>query len=78
VAAALIPPRDMLQGVPAVTLTIEGTRRARHGRDLGPGDFEGPLAAAQGDLVRLLDESGDLLGIGEMAAGLLHPAVVLV
>jgi tRNA pseudouridine55 synthase len=78
VAAALIPPRHMLQGVPAVTLTIEGARRARHGRDLGPGDFERRRGAAGGDLVRLLDESGDLVGIGEMAAGLLHPAVVLV
>jgi tRNA pseudouridine55 synthase len=78
VAAALIPPRHMLQEIPAVMLTIEGARRARHGRDLGPGDFERPVEASGGDMVRLLDESGDLLGIGEMAAGLLHPGVVLV
>jgi tRNA pseudouridine55 synthase len=77
VGDALIPPRRMLQRMPAVTLTMEGARRARHGRNLGPGDLAAPHLPAAADLIRLLDESGDLIGIAECADGVLHPAVVL-
>lgn len=78
VAAALIPPRRTLAAMPAVTLTEEGVRRARQGRDLGTGDLAEPRGAEGHDYTRLLDESGDLVGIAEPAAGLLHPSVVLV
>jgi tRNA U55 pseudouridine synthase TruB len=89
-AAAIVPLTRMLPGLAPVVLTPEGARRATHGRDLGPGDTEkadahlfGTAAADRSRdcrSVRLLDGSGQLIGIGEPARtpGLLHPAVVLV
>ncbi len=82
---SLIAMADMLPWLPGVTLTPEGAERARHGRDLSPRDARSPfpvlnlpeLSADAG--VRLLDERGVLVGVGTpAAAGLLHPAVVLV
>jgi tRNA pseudouridine55 synthase len=94
VRAALVPPGRMLPALAAVRLTDEGARRVRHGRDLGPADVAEHLAAGPpsghvaacaplahaGKYIRLLDQSGDLVGVAEPAAtqGLLHPAVVLV
>jgi tRNA pseudouridine55 synthase len=77
-ARLVVPPAEMLPDLPALVLTLEGARRAMHGRDLGPGDAmrsPGELAS----LVRLLDSAGDLVGIAEAgpAPGLLHPFVVL-
>lgn len=89
-ARALVPTSRMLSGLEAVTLTIEGVRRAVHGRDLGPADseqgvrslFQGLLSKKTPDplFVRLLDLEGQLVGIGELSQtpGFLHPAVVLV
>jgi len=79
----LVPPAQMLPRLPAARLTLEGVRRARHGRDLGPGDFsaaESPMPALPFPLVRLLGSSGELVGLAEpvSGAGLLHPFVVLV
>lgn len=79
--AQVITPARMLPGLAAVVLTPEGVRRARHGRDLGPGDMTRPTKAdaASGISCRLLDPEGELVGIGVPAAlpGLLHPSVVL-
>jgi tRNA pseudouridine55 synthase len=82
--AALVPMARMLPALTALTLTHEGARRAGHGLDLGPADFEGGLVAcaSRGGArpFRLLDTAGDLVGVAEPieGSGLLHPAVVLV
>jgi tRNA pseudouridine55 synthase len=76
---AAIPISRMLTELPGASLTLEGVRRAVHGRELGADAFSTPVAA--GDrFVRLLDPEGNLVGVGEpgSAAGVLHPAVVLV
>jgi tRNA pseudouridine55 synthase len=82
--AALVPLAQMLPGLTALTLTHEGVRRATHGLDLGPADFEGGFlacASAPGTRpLRLLDGAGALVAVAEPieGSGLLHPAVVLV
>jgi tRNA pseudouridine55 synthase len=84
-AAALIPMSRMLPGLGSVVLTTEGLRHARHGCDLGPTDFSAAVTPASGPgvpplaYIRLLDQAGDLVGVGEPAdaPGLLHPSVVL-
>jgi tRNA pseudouridine55 synthase len=77
---ALIPLAEMLPAFAAVTLTAEGVLRAVHGRELGPADTERGLAGRASHFVRLLDQSGQLIGIAEPvgATPLLHPSVVLV
>ena len=80
-ARALVPLRGMLPEMSAIRLTDEGSRRARHGRDLGPADLlDPPGSGTFVPPVRLLDAAGDLVGLAEAGAspGLLHPAVVLV
>jgi len=82
--AALVPLAQMLPALTALTLTREGARRAGHGLDLGPADFEGGLVACASPggarPFRLLDTAGDLVGVAEPieGTGLLHPSVVLV
>ncbi len=82
--AALVPLAQMLPALTALTLTHEGARRAAHGLDLGPADFEGGFpacASAAGTRpFRLLDGAGALVAVAEPieGSGLLHPAVVLV
>jgi tRNA pseudouridine55 synthase len=83
---ALVPLSRMLRHLPAVTLTLEGARRALHGQDARPEDTTNgfPARAAVRTpgpcFVRLLDPEGQLVGIAEPSGtpGLLHPAVVLV
>jgi tRNA pseudouridine55 synthase len=87
---AMIPLADMLPGLASVTLTAEGVLRAIHGRELdiekGLGIRESGLAIGESGsvrdsgFVRLLDQSGQLVGIAEPtdAPGILHPSVVLV
>jgi tRNA pseudouridine55 synthase len=81
--AALIPLSGMLRRLAAVELTGPGVERARRGRDLEPADVvrwvAGTSAGGAGPRhVRLIDERGELLGIGaEAAGGFLHPFVVL-
>jgi tRNA pseudouridine55 synthase len=82
-AAAVVPLARMLPALPPLTLTEEGARRAGHGRDLGPSDFDRGLSTsvAGGTIpIRLFDKRGELVGVAELAAGsgLLHPTVVLV
>lgn len=85
-ASRVIPLRGLLSGFPAIVLTPEGVKRATQGRDLGPGDTVSG-AWVPGAFVRMLDLSGELIGIGahamsalpdaQGAPGLLHPFVVL-
>lgn len=73
----LVPMNRLLAGLPAVVLTERGLRRAAHGNSLSPEDFSPPGVHGTG-LVRLLDGSGALLGIGKAATGgALHPSIVL-
>ena len=69
-SAAVVPMGRMLENIPAVTLPPDDVRRAVNGRD---------VAGPESPLVRLLDETGDLVGLGEPASvpGLLHPSVIL-
>jgi tRNA pseudouridine55 synthase len=88
-AAAMIPMAEALPRFPAVALTADGVRRVLHGSDLGRAEIVGapatfgpllPLTPLQSRrLVRLVDEKGELVAIGEPARtpGLLHPLVVL-
>jgi tRNA pseudouridine55 synthase len=84
-AARLIPLARMLPGLPALSLSPEGVRRARHGQDLRPQDAENGLKPPFGEkgphplFVRLVDPAGDLMGIARPAdaPGLLHPFVIL-
>jgi tRNA pseudouridine55 synthase len=83
-AAALLPMGRMLPTLPAVTLTVDGVTHARCGRLIGPADATHGFgaaagAAASGHLhVRLLDQTGELVGLAEPSPhGLLHPAVIL-
>jgi tRNA pseudouridine55 synthase len=71
------PMEALLGDLPAVTLTAEGVRWARHGRDLGPRDLVRPLTDIPA-LVRMTAPDGRMLGLAEPAKvrGLLHPAVV--
>jgi tRNA pseudouridine55 synthase len=75
---AVIPLGRMLTELPGASLTVEGVRHAVHGRELSAEVFAAEVGVAAG-FVRLLDPDGNLVGIAEpgSAAGLLHPAVVL-
>ena len=75
----LIPLAEMLPAFASVTLTAEGVLRATHGRQLGPADTERALSGRASTFVRLLDQSGQLVGIAEPvgSSALLHPSVVL-
>jgi tRNA pseudouridine55 synthase len=79
---ALVPMEQMLPRLAALTLTDEGVRYARNGRDLQAAHFSersGALATGATGTYRLFDSEGHLLGIAESAApGLLHPSIVLV
>jgi tRNA pseudouridine55 synthase len=74
----LLAPERLLTDMPAALLTTQGTSRARHGAAIGPNDWAAaePLSGLR---LRLLDDAGALLGIGELRpGGLLHPVLVLV
>jgi tRNA pseudouridine55 synthase len=86
-AGAVLPMSDGLPRFPRCTLTAEGVLRLRNGRELGPADVASQVAPPDPpdpplpvEYVRLLDPSGQLIGIGVPARtpGLLHPLVVLV
>jgi tRNA pseudouridine55 synthase len=87
-ARALVPLADMLHTLTPLHLTADGVRRVGHGCDLCLSDFSLDPAhsvvadsrtAAAGRWYRLLDPSGQLVGVAEPAgSGLLHPSIVLV
>lgn len=79
---ALIPLADVLPGLPGLTLTPAGVRRAVTGcdiafRDLMP-DASGQPSATLPPRARLLSDANSLVGIADLTrAGLLHPVVIL-
>jgi tRNA pseudouridine55 synthase len=77
--ARIIGLNGLIPGMPAVTLTEEGRRRALNGNTLAPAHLAGPAAAAgTNQNVRVLDAFGTLLSVAEMRPdGLLHPLLVL-
>ena len=78
--ARLIPIEHLLPGMPAVTLTDEGQRRARNGNTLAPAHLDWPLAAGRGRARKsgcwTPSESCWRWPNGA-ADGLLHPLLVL-
>jgi tRNA pseudouridine55 synthase len=79
-APHVIPAGGLLPELPEAVLSEEGMKRASHGNWLRPQHLRaGGEAGEAGARVRLLDEDGTLVAIATRdAAGLLHPAVVLV
>ena len=91
-AAALLPVNDLLEEMPAVSLTTEGARRAAHGNPLSAAHLDkgdrSLFVAGKGDrslsgkgdrsLFRVLDAAGTPIAVAEgRPDGLLHPLVVL-
>ena len=84
--AAVVPLAQMLPRWSSVVLTEEGARRVAHGRDVGPDDVaalpdgQAESSAPAQQVVRLLDQQGELIGIAQPGSspGLLHPSIVLV
>jgi tRNA pseudouridine55 synthase len=76
--AAIVPIERMLQDLPSVVLGREDVERVTHGQDVAPAAITG-AGRTGGDSVRLFDQAGQLVGIGEAAAapGFLHPSIVL-
>ncbi len=67
-----------LAQLPAVHLTAAQTRRLLHGQDVESLAGEGAAAAPPGARVRLYDEVGRFLGIGEASgSGAVHPRRLL-
>lgn len=79
--ARVEPLAAILPRVPAIVLTADGVKRARHGRQLGPADIASADEVSPGadPWVRLMTLDGDLVGVAQRigASGLLHPSVVL-
>jgi tRNA pseudouridine55 synthase len=75
-ASWMVPLESLLTGLPSVQLTEEGRLRVSHGREI---EHQGAVAGP-GAWVRLLDEQGRLIALGQPGAteGSLHPAVVLI
>ena len=68
---------ELLDHLPAVTLTDEGLRRAQNGNSLAPHHLAGH-GVGSGHRMRILDPDGEVLSIAERRAdGLLHPLLVL-
>ena len=74
----LLAPERLLTDMPAARLSADGATKARHGAAIGPAAWRGDELVTSGKM-RLLDDAGGLLGIGELRpGGLLHPVLVLV
>jgi tRNA pseudouridine55 synthase len=88
-AARLVPLRELLPELPAVTIGDEGRRAVGHGRELGPEHALSGFPQAPVGRVRLLDTRGDLVALA-VPRGLdlggsslpqrptLHPDLVLI
>jgi tRNA pseudouridine55 synthase len=78
-ATRLVSLNTLLAGMPAVSLTDEGNRRAWNGNTLAPAHLLGPATGPSGQArVRVLSPSGEVLAVAERRSdGLLHPLVVL-
>jgi len=78
-AARLVPFRELLPDLPAVTLrSASQLERLKNGVEMGPSDLVSPLPALP-PIVRLLGPDGDLVGLAKPSktAGNLHGWVVL-
>jgi tRNA pseudouridine55 synthase len=78
-AARLIPFRELLPEIPAVTLrSASQLERLKNGVEMAPDDLIAPLTIPS-PIVRLLDPEGDLVGLARpgKTAGCLHGWVVL-
>lgn len=77
----VITPADALADFAAVTVTLAGLKRAVHGNPLSPEHLAGrwvpPAGGPGGQMVRILDENGQLIALAHSRSGSLHPAVVL-
>jgi tRNA pseudouridine55 synthase len=75
----MVPLGRMLSDLASITLTSDGLAHAVHGRNVGPGDTEQGAWRADALFVRMLDSTGELVGIASPAGtpGFLHPSVVL-
>lgn len=75
--ACILPLRALLLDLPSVVLTPQGLVRAGHGSELQPADFAERHGDGPG--IRLMDESGELVGIARPGPtpGTLHPSIVL-
>jgi tRNA pseudouridine55 synthase len=73
--AAIVPIERMLQDLPSVVLDRADVERITHGQDVA----QAGVRKTGGDSVRLFDQAGQLVGIGEAARtpGFLHPSIVL-
>lgn len=69
---------ELLPAMPAVSVSGEGARAARHGRLLKPGQFSAAESLETGAEARVVDEKGALLAIGRVGAQGVHPHLVLV
>jgi tRNA pseudouridine55 synthase len=78
--AHLVPMERLLPAFPRLTVNDAGVRRVTHGNTVGPEHLAGARPTAGFPArVRLFDEAGGLLAIGEpLPGGVLHPAIVLV
>jgi tRNA pseudouridine55 synthase len=79
---ALVPLTDVLPGLPRLTLTADGVRRAVSGCEIGPRDLSpepsNDSRVPMPPRARLLNGSQDLVAIANLTpSGLLHPVVVL-
>jgi tRNA U55 pseudouridine synthase TruB len=75
--AMVQPMETLLTELPAATLTDEGVRWARQGRNLGPAQMHAPLSPIP-PLARLLGPDERLIGLADQAkvTGFLHPSVI--
>jgi tRNA pseudouridine55 synthase len=73
--AAIVPIERMLQDLPSVVLDRADVERVTHGQDVASAGG----GKTGGDSIRLFDQAGQLVGIGEPARtpGFLHPSIVL-
>jgi tRNA pseudouridine55 synthase len=75
--AMVQPMETLLTELPAATLSDEGVRWARQGRNLGPAQMHAPLSPIP-PLARLLGPDERLIGLADQAkvTGFLHPSVI--
>lgn len=78
VLSRLIPMGEAMDEWPSVQLDARGVNAVGHGRGLGPGDVAaaGGGGLRPGQMVRMLDENGALVALGEMKSHGLHPVRV--
>jgi tRNA pseudouridine55 synthase len=69
----VVPLRDLLPHLPAVTLTPRAIAALRHGKLLLARECEVPAGALEAEWVRMVDDGGALLALGSNAARFNRP-----